>query len=103
MVQDIIISILRTIASTPEALEILKTSIIKPALVEVLNDATVKDNESKLLTVAEVANVFGVSKATIHAWSKSSLTKHKVKGSSRTYYKYEDVQNVLTQMKKFKN
>ena len=102
MVQDIIISVLRTISNSPEAMEILKTSIIKPALFEVLNDVRRNDNESRLLNVAEVADLFGVSKTTIHAWSKSSLTKHKVKGSSRTYYKYEDVQKVLTEMKKFK-
>ena len=81
--------------------ELLK--IFKESVSLALREAKMNDNENKLLTVAEVANQFGVTKTTIHSWCKSTLlTKHKIKGSNRTYFKYEDVQKALTQMNNFK-
>lgn len=63
-----------------------------------------RENSQKLLTIAEVANLFGKSKVCIHGWAKKGiLIKHKVKGSSRTYFKFQEVEQALIEMKNFKS
>ena len=65
---------------------------------------TEEENQKRLLTISEVATLFGKSKVCIHEWAnKGILIKHKIAGSSATYFKYEEVMQALNTMKKFKS
>lgn len=87
----------------PEIKEQLQP-IINAAIEALWTKIEAKKKSKELLSLNEVANVLSVTKATIHAWAKNStLIKHKVKGSNRTYFKYSEVQEAIVQMKQYKN
>lgn len=54
------------------------------------------DDAQKLLSIAEVAEMFNVTKATVHNYCRRNLlVKHKVKGSSKTYFKEIEVEAAI--------
>jgi hypothetical protein len=91
------------IFSDPEIKEKTENFLISSALkaYQIIAD---RENSQKLLTIADVAKLFGKSKVCIHDWAKRGiLIKHKIKGTSRTYFKLSEVEQALIEMKTFKS
>jgi excisionase family DNA binding protein len=63
----------------------------------ILKDA----DDDKLLSRREVADMFGISLATLNAWCKAGTIKFK-KVSSRVYFQKADVQAALETKPKYK-
>jgi hypothetical protein len=75
---------------TQIALEDLKASLIACIREEIaaskLNDLKKSESEDpELLTIADISNLYKVSKVTIHSWMKKGILKP-IKKSSRTYF-----------------
>ena len=78
-----------------ELKDILKKFFLE-LLLEAQEQVHEKDKENKLLSTQQVTALLGVSRVTVAAYVRRGLIiKSKIKGSSRSFYRLEDVEKLL--------
>ncbi len=101
--EPVIKSLLLSLLQDKEVKEKLDAFLLENAM-RAFRQITEEENQKRLLTISEVANLFGKSKVCVHDWAnKGILIRHKIQGSSATYFKYEEVMQALNTIKKFKS
>jgi len=56
--------------------------------------------EKQYLTKQEVADIFRITPMTVYRWTQKNILKpHKIKGTKKTLYNYEDVNKLLKDSK----